>query len=127
MPRPALICLPLLAALHLPPASAQWLSVCASDGVPAPTALLERFISADCADCWSRPPAHDATAGELALDWIVPGRQGEDAPLSAAATRDATERLAALRRAAPAETTDRQAPVRKHTRQPLRVAYGTPI
>ena len=37
-----------------------------------------------------------ASQAAVALDWIVPGPPGEDAPLSAAATRDAAVRLQAL-------------------------------
>jgi hypothetical protein len=51
--------------------------------------LVDRFISADCADCWTRQPALRAGPRAVALDWIVPGTQQEDAPLSAAASRDA--------------------------------------
>ena len=71
-------------------------SSCASDGEPPPVALLERFISADCDACWS-DAGHAArpAPGELALDWIVPGSAGDDAPLSAAASRDAPARLQA--------------------------------
>jgi hypothetical protein len=94
----------LLAALLAPvPALAQ--SSCASDGQPRPVALLERFINADCASCWSDPQAPAAQRGEVALDWIVPGSRGDDAPLSAVATRDSLKRLLALGRDAPPQTT----------------------
>jgi hypothetical protein len=82
-------------------AGAQAQSFCSSDGVPQPSRLLERFISADCEACWSAGAPKPA-AGELALDWIVPGTRGDDAPLSAAANRDAAARLESLQRAAPA-------------------------
>jgi hypothetical protein len=76
-------------------------ALCTSDGAPQPAALLERFISADCQDCWSDPKTPAAAAGALALDWVVPGRKGDDAPLSTVALYEATERLASLRRPAP--------------------------
>jgi hypothetical protein len=71
-------------------------SACSSDGVPRPVALLERFISADCEACWRDAGSAKPRAGELAVDWIVPGRRGQEAPLSAAATREALARLKEL-------------------------------
>lgn len=79
-------------------------ALCTSDGVPAPGAVLERFVSADCADCWRDPATPDAAAGTLAIDWVVPGRQGEDAPLSRVALDEAAERLRVLGRPLPART-----------------------
>lgn len=76
-------------------------SVCTSDKQVAPTALTERYISADCAFCWQRPLPTQTTASELTLDWIVPGSLGDEAPLSAAANRDALVRLESLDLAAP--------------------------
>jgi hypothetical protein len=71
-------------------------SICSSDGRRAPSAVLERFIGADCEACWtasSPVPARGATV----LDWIVPSSaQGDEAPLSAASTRDSLNRLQAL-------------------------------
>jgi len=40
----------------------------------------------------------------LALDWIVPTPRGDDAPLSAAASRDAVQRLESLLQAPPGST-----------------------
>ena len=59
----------------------------------------------------------------MALDWIVPGSKGDDAPLSAAATGDALARLQALRRAPPqaADSARHAAPAGTHR---LRVAHG---
>lgn len=116
-----------LAASALPLAHAQ--SICTSEDVPAPVALVERFISADCASCWSDAATPATSAQQLAIDWIVPSERGDDAPLSAAATRDALARLKALGRSAPAQTltvTTRvtgtgAAPL------PLRVAHGVSI
>jgi len=81
------------------PALAQ--AVCTSEGAPAPQAVLERFISADCATCWTDPATPAAAQGVLALDWVVPGPRGDDGPLSAVALREAEDRLAYLGRAAP--------------------------
>jgi hypothetical protein len=91
LPLPALL-LTTLGVLSSTAALAQ--SSCSSDGVKPLLRLTERFISADCASCWTRPVP--ATGKGLILDWIVPSTAGEDAALSAAATGDAQARLAAL-------------------------------
>lgn len=88
----------LLLLLALAPAAR---ALCTSDDVPPPRALLERFISADCADCWPDPATPRPAAGTLALDWIVPSRKGPDAPLAVATSDDALARLHALRQAEP--------------------------
>jgi hypothetical protein len=75
---------------------AQAQSSCSSDGQSAATALLERFISADCDTCWAKASLPQPTKGQIALDWIVPSPKGDDAALSAAASRDAQARLQAL-------------------------------
>ena len=98
-------------------------SSCSSDGVPRPAALSERFISADCDACWRDAGTRKAGRGELALDWIVPGRRGEDAPLAAAATRDALARLAELGLAVPAAAANSRLPAPAADHQ-LRVARG---
>lgn len=118
----ALLPLLLTPLLALPAAAARAQSSCSSDGQPQPVALLERFISADCQDCWTRA-AEPARQGELALDWIVPGTRGEDAPLSAAATRDALQRLDALRRK-PRPALDHVRTARRDGAGRLRVALG---
>jgi hypothetical protein len=101
-------------------------SLCSSDGQPQPVALLERFISADCEACWSDPATPKAGPRELALDWVVPGPKGDDAPLSSVARRDALQRLEALGRAAP-----ERSEVVRHPAQPspqkLRVAHGLAV
>jgi hypothetical protein len=105
-------------------AGAAWAqSSCSSDGVPRPVALSERFISADCEACWRDAATRKAAHGELVLDWIVPGRRGEDAPLAAAASRDALARLAELRLAAPAAVANSRLPAPSVDHQ-LRVARG---
>jgi hypothetical protein len=114
----------LLAAL-LTPLAALAQSSCSSDGQPQPVALLERFINADCASCWSDPQAQTAKSGQVALDWIVPGSRGDDAPLSAAASRDSQNRLQALGRPAPPQA--EQAVSRAVGKRVLRVAHGMPF
>ena len=98
-------------------------SSCSSDGQTAPTGLLERFISADCETCWADSKTVRAQPGELTVDWIVPSDKGEDAPLSTVASRDASQRLQALRQVAPKDFIN----VRKTvppTPLTLRVAHG---
>jgi hypothetical protein len=80
-------------------------ALCTSDGVPQPTAVLERFLSADCADCWADPATpRAASADTLVLDWVLPGDQGDDAPLSTVAAGEAAERLALLGRRRPPQS-----------------------
>jgi len=102
---------------------------CSSDGAPQPTAIFERFISADCEACWSdtKTPAPSATAGTLVLDWIVPGRSADDAPLSAAATNDALVRLQTLGRKPPETTDVHITTVTAPSPSKLRVAHGLPF
>ena len=99
-------------------------SFCASDGEPQPVALLERFISADCANCWqdlATPPAHTRQA---VLDWVLPGDQGQAAPLSAVASRDGLDRLQALGQMPPAGSSASSHAVRGWPGARLRVAHG---
>jgi hypothetical protein len=111
----------LFAAALLAPALAH--ALCTSEGVAEPPAVLERFISADCESCWRDPATPAAAAGTLAIDWIVPGRKGEDAPLAAVASSDAVERLRALGRPVPggAAAVFRR---RSGAAAPLRIALG---
>jgi hypothetical protein len=101
-------------------------SLCSSDGQPQPVALVERFINADCEACWSDPATPKAGAGELALDWVLPGSKGDDAPLSSVARRDALLRLEALGRKAPEQSDAARRPVRSGP-QRLRVAHGPAV
>ncbi len=112
----------LSATLLAPAALAQ--SACASDGQPAPTALLERFLNADCEACWADAAGGEPPEGSLALDWITPGSRGEDAPLSAAALRDSQWRLQALGQATPARAARWGQPVAALPGLQLRVAHG---
>ncbi|MDP3357624.1 MAG: hypothetical protein Q8M51_17390, partial [Polaromonas sp.] len=124
VPRLPVLTLLLLATCLLQPVRAQ--SSCASDGQSRPVALVERFINADCRDCWIDPATLRAGPRELALDWVLPGTQGEDAPLSAVATRDGLKRLQALGAAPPAGTSSRRTTVAGGKGQ-LRVAHGLPV
>ena len=117
-------------AVQLCSASAWAQSSCASDGQRPPAALVERFISADCDTCWADPATPRVRSGELALDWIVPSAKGDDAPLSAAASRDALARLQALRMDSPrnAATTRHNIATSSATKAPtLRVAHGVAL
>ncbi|WP_298209713.1 hypothetical protein [Acidovorax sp.] len=113
--------------VHAPHAGAQ--ASCSSDGTAQPVALFERFISADCETCWgdAATPAPSATAGAVVLDWIVPGKTAEDAPLSAAATNDALVRLRSLGRSTPSTTDVHIAAVDALSPSRLRVALGLPF
>ena len=110
-------------------ASALAQASCSSDGIPQPVAIFERFISADCEVCWSdaATPAPSATAGVAVLDWIVPGKAGDEAPLSAAATNDALARLQTLGRKPPVSTDVHTAAIEAATPARLRVAHGMPF
>lgn len=103
------------------PAWAQ--SSCDSDRAARPVALLERFTSADCESCWADAATPKAARGEIAIDWVVPTQRGDDAPLSAVATRDAQWRLDALKRLAPT-TQDAQSRGARKADRKLRVAHG---
>ena len=61
---------------------------------PMATALLERFIPADCAACWSGAAAPGGAP--FVLDWIVPSPRGDEAALAAAAIGEATARAGAI-------------------------------
>jgi hypothetical protein len=116
---PLLTCL-----LLLLPLSSHAQSYCASDGQPRPVQLLERFINADCDSCWADPATPKPGAGAIALDWIVPGAKGDDAPLAAAASRDSLARLQALRQPSPARISTASHRVKALPSSRLRVAHG---
>jgi hypothetical protein len=120
-----LLLLVTLGACLAPAARAQ--SFCASDGQPTPTALVERFISADCPTCWSEPPALQANTQTVIIDWIVPSPRGDEAPLSAAASRDALSRLANLKQTVPVNALVTNSPLTRALPLPLRVAHGLPF
>lgn len=122
-PLHSLTALALLATFGGAPLLAQAQASCSSDGVAQPVALYERFINADCESCWAGPPAHAPGASALVLDWIVPGGLADDAPLSAAATRDALQRLQDLGRGVPSFSDTHTAEVQPLPGR-LRVANG---
>jgi hypothetical protein len=64
----------------------------APDCPRAGAAVVERFISADCADCWSAADVAAAPPGSWLFDWIPHTNAGTDAPLAAAANNEAKER-----------------------------------
>lgn len=101
-------------------------SSCSSDGQSRPVVLMERFINADCAECWTDPATPPAGRNALALDWVLPGRQGENAPLSVVASRDALKRLEALGTAPPPVNLNRKTQVKGQGGK-LRVAHGLPV
>ena len=121
-----LLCAPLLP-------SAQ--GVCSSDAQPQPVRLLERFLSADCEACWSRASTQASAKKQasghsdqvLTLDWILPSRQGDEAALSGAASRDALLRLQTLGRPAPAREMQLSSAVPKRSAYRLRVAHGVAL
>lgn len=118
---------PWLWLICLLPAAALAQPVCNSDGQSAPSAVLERFISADCATCWQDPSAPTAAPGALVLDWIVPGKLGDEAPLSAAASRDALSRLQDLRLPLPDTAAHQRTDLRTLDGATLRLAHGPAV
>jgi hypothetical protein len=118
--------LAVLACALWAPGIAMAQGTCSSDGQRPPQALLERFINADCAACWADAATPKTKAGALALDWIVPSPQGDEAPLSAAASRDALDRLETLRQNPPAATSNLTHQVAASPVK-LRVAHGVAL
>jgi len=116
--------LALLACAYLPPAGAQ--DGCSSEGAPAPLALYERFINADCAACWGEH-SFAPGAGAAVLDWIAPATTGDEAALSAAARTDSLTRLQALQRPVPATTDVHVARVGTRLPGRLRLALGPAV
>jgi hypothetical protein len=111
---------PALLFLVLPLASH---ALCTSDNVAQSSAVLERFVNADCGDCWRDPATARPDRDTLVLDWVIPGRNGPAAPLSMVASDDALERLATLRQPVPdriGALTSR----REGDAVPLRLAQG---
>lgn len=107
------------------PAEAQ--SFCASDGQPGPVQLMERFINADCSECWTDLTTPRPGANEIALDWVLAGKLGDDAPLSAVATRDALARLETLKESVPVKSLIANHAVKGFKGAALRVAHGLPV
>lgn len=87
---------------------------------------MERFISADCPDCWTAPDTTRAPPGALALDWVLPGALGDDAPLAAVASKDATFRKESLPASPSIQGTLLSKSFQSGGRR-LRVAHGPPL
>lgn len=111
--------------------AAQAQSSCSSDKQPRASALVERFLMADCSDCWGKAAASSkALANVITLDWIVPTKSDE-AALSAAAIRDSLSRLGSAQPPA-GQTLERRQATTPATAKPLvalppvrlRVAHG---
>ena len=100
---------------------------CNSDGLAPPKAIFERFINADYEACWGDPATPVPAAGTLALDWIVPGTQGDDAALSAAATQDALARLTEFSKAPQKTQSNHLVNVSGWPGATLRVAHGPAV
>ena len=109
----------LLGALASAASPAQRLS-CSNDARPAPTALLERFMDADCPSCWRDAQAPRPPPGALVLDWVAPSDQGDEAALSAVALPEAAQRKQDLGLA----NTARRQLSRPIARQRVRVVQG---
>jgi len=120
-----LVLLTALFSCAVPGAWAQ--SFCASDGQPQPVQLMERFINANCETCWTDPATPQPGPRALALDWVLPGSRGDDAPLSTVAARDALARLEALGQGLPEKTHNRTHAVKGLKGTTLRVAHGLPV
>ena len=112
-------------AASISPAQAQ--SFCASDGQSRPVQLIERFINADCDTCWADRSTPMPASNAVALDWVAPSLQGDDAPLSAVATRDALARLESLSQSVPAKSQTVVHAVKGIKGAGLRVAHGLPV
>jgi hypothetical protein len=123
----------MLLACLAPLSQANAQSFCASDGQPRPVRLMERFINADCETCWQDPATPKAGEEDAVLDWIVPndaGSKGDDAPLSAVASRDGLTRLEVLGKSVPPETLTSTRPstgLKALKGSALRVAHGLPL
>jgi hypothetical protein len=99
-------------------------SSCSSDKTAAVKTIYERFTNADCETCWTKPLATGKFG--VTLDWIAPSPAGEDAPLSAAANRDALLRLENLQISLPKEQQVVKTTVAKSAYK-IRVAHGLAV
>lgn len=93
----------LIVALQATQAIAQ--SSCSSEKAAPVRFIYERFTNADCEACWTKPLLTNTLglSSGVTLDWLAPSPAGEDAPLSAAANRDALLRLENLKISLPKE------------------------
>lgn len=117
--------LTLLWAMSAQAAWAQGLA-CSSDGQRAPSALWERFMDADCLACWTAPEALQPP-GAVALDWVIPSVKGDEAPLSAVALSEASDRWQALGLVVSAAGQKATHLSRRHAKHALRVVQGVAI
>lgn len=99
-------------------------SSCSSDQAVAVKLISERFTNADCAACWTKPML-TGTSGTT-LDWLAPSPAGDDAPLSAAANRDALLRLENLKISLPKEQVVIKTDIKK-SKFKVRVAHGLAV
>jgi hypothetical protein len=99
-------------------------SSCSSDSAPAVTSISERFTNADCEVCWTKPLLTNKSG--VTLDWIAPSTAGDDAPLSAAANRDALLRLENLKISLPKAQQIVKTTVAKSGYK-IRVAHGLAV
>lgn len=102
-------------------------SLCQSDENLQKLTLRERFISADCAPCWQEAGAQISHASMLTIDWIVPGRLGDDAPLSAAGLMESDERLGQLGLGPLYERAQVDTPIAHQAGLQLRLSFGVAI
>ena len=86
--------------------------------------IYERFTSADCEACWTRPLLTNKIG--VTLDWIAPSPAGDDAPLSAAANRDALFRLENLHLKLPKEQEIVKTAI-SNSGYKIRVAHGLAV
>ena len=100
--------------------------VCSNDGQPAPSALWERFMDADCLACWGAVEAPQPP-GAVALDWVIPSAKGDEAPLAAVALSEAADRWQALGLAGSASGPNAAHLSRRHARHAVRVVQGVPV
>jgi hypothetical protein len=89
----------LIFSIQTVPATAQ--SSCSSDETAPVKSINERYTNADCEVCWTKPLLTGKSG--ITLDWLAPSAAGDDAPLSAAANRDALLRLENLKISLPKE------------------------
>jgi hypothetical protein len=103
-------------------------SSCSSDKTAAIKTIYERFTNADCEACWTKPLVTGKFG--VTLDWLAPSPAGDDAPLSAAANRDALFRLENLKITLPKDQqvvkTEVKTEVKKSAYK-IRVAHGLAV
>lgn len=99
-------------------------SSCSSDQTATVKTIYERFTNADCEACWAKPLLTNKSG--VTLDWLAPSTAGDEAPLSAAANRDALLRLENLKTTLPKEQQIVKTRV-EHAGYKIRVAHGLAV